>query len=262
MDGSDWTPHYIISLSGGIASAASAIIADKLGLRYSMVFADTTIEDADLYRFIYELAEKLNKPLVHLKDGRDPWDVFVDKRYIGNSRTAHCSIVLKTEQVRKWANENTWFASPMILGMYRDEEDRLIRAKKNWAPRPVRSLLIENKVYPDDANKLLAELDIKPPALYDLGFPHNNCGGMCVRAGQGQFATLLERKPDFYAEQEARQEWAMEKIGPTACGFIRATIDGDMSYFTMKQFRQLVQNGKIKPKMYEMGGCGCFVDDV
>jgi hypothetical protein len=30
----------------------------------------------------------------------------------------------------------------------------------------------------------------------------------------------------------------------------------------MKEFREQVQSGQLIPARYEMGGCGCFVDDV
>lgn len=254
-------PHYIISLSGGIASAACAVLAHERGLPYSMVFADTRIEDYDLYRFIDELAVALNKPVVKLVDGRDPWDVFVDERYIGNTRTAHCSQELKTEQVRAWMEKTHFFSDFLVLGMYLDEEDRLERARENWAPQNVCSLLIDYKVFPGDAAELVKRYVPKLPRLYDMGFLHNNCGGMCVRAGQGQFARLLEMRPQFYAEMEDRQEWAMAQIGPTARGFIRVTLEGVPHYMTLKQFREWIQAGG-KPANYEMGGCGCFVDDA
>lgn len=254
--------RYIISLSGGIASAASAIIAAERGFDYEMVFADTLIEDEDLYRFIDELAAKLGKPYHHLKDGRDPWEVFVDESYIGNSRAAKCSQKLKTAQVKKWLKANASAADALVLGMYPDEFERLERAQANWSPRPVSSLLISYKVFADEAAAMVAKLGIRRPRLYDMGFPHNNCGGMCVRAGQGQFATLLERKPEFYRDQEQRQNRAMDAIGPTAKPFIRATLDGRLQYFTMQEFRELVEMGELTPKLYEMGGCGCFVDDV
>ncbi len=253
--------RYIISLSGGIASAASAIIAHRLKLDYELVFADTLIEDEDLYRFITEISEKLKKPLVHLKDGRTPWEVFQDVRYIGNSRTAHCSAVLKTDQVRKWLDTNAGPEDILVLGMYLDEEDRLERAAAKWAPRAVTSLLIENDIFPGRASQLVEELGVAAPKLYSLGFPHNNCGGMCVRAGQGQFATLLARKPETYRQHEQAMEDTMAAIGPTARPFIRVTRDRKIDYLTMKEFRERVEDGSLKPDLYEMGGCGCFVDD-
>jgi hypothetical protein len=252
--------EVVVSVSGGVASSVSAILAKEAGYRAHYVFADTTIEDPDLYRHLDDLEKVLEAPIIRLKDGRDPWEVFVDVRYIGNSRTAHCSRILKTDQVAKWIAENAPDAE-LVLGMYLDEQDRLERAAANWHPVPVTSLLMEFRVFPGKADEILCKHGLSKPHLYELGFPHNNCGGMCVRAGQGQFATLLDRKPEFYRQQEDRQEWAMEQIGPTARGFIRVQRNGKTSYLTMRQFREAVESGELKPDLYEMGGCGCFVDD-
>lgn len=254
--------RHVISLSGGLASAASAIIAHEEGLRYDLVFADTLIEHPDLYRFLRDLSSALQKPYVHLIDGRDPWDVFVARKYIGNSRTAHCSADLKTAKVAEWMEAHAFHRDPLILGMYRDEEDRLDRARKNWYPQEVTSLLIEYKVTPGEANALVAKYVEDRPLLYDMGFLHNNCGGMCVRAGQGQFAHLLKMRPQHYAHMEDRNEWAREMIGETAGGFIRVTRNGETAYLHMREFRLAVESGEIVPPAYEIGGCGCFVDDA
>lgn len=261
---------YVISLSGGLASAASAIIAHEEGLHYQMVFADTLIEHASLYRFIGELRNALQRDFVWLVDGRDPWDVFVGENYIGNSRTAHCSDTLKTQQVAAWMEANAFHSDPLVLGMYKDEEDRLERAQAKWGVQEVTSLLIEYKVTPGDADLLVKKYGLERPKLYQLGFPHNNCGGMCVRAGQGQFALLLETRREFYLEQEARNIWAVDSIKASRVsrglpvddylgGFIRVTMGGKLHYLNMRQFRLGVESGEIIPARYEMGGCGCFV---
>jgi hypothetical protein len=251
---------HIVSVSGGIASATSAFLAQMLGLDFDMVFADTLIEDEDLYRFNSDLSATLRLPIIRLCDGRDPWQVFVDKRFIGNSRTAHCSSALKTAQVRKYI-ESIGVDCTLVLGMYRDEEDRLERARKAWGDIPVISLLIERKVTPKRAGDVLAAHGIKEPRLYAMGFPHNNCGGMCVRAGQAQFNTLLKRKRAFYLDQERREESARDSIGASARGFIRVRRGGATSYLTMREFREAVEKGEIEPNLYEFGGCGCFVDE-
>lgn len=252
----------VISLSGGIASAASAIFAHEQGWDYEMVFADTLIEHPDLYRFIDELSQALGKPYHHLKDGRDPWQVFVKERYIGNSRKAKCSQKLKTAQVKKWMNENCSPQDTLILGMYPDEEDRIWRARKNWGKRTVWSYLINYRIFPRQASEMVARYVKHEPELYKLGFPHNNCGGMCVRAGQGQFATLLKTRPEFYQDQADKMDAAMAAIGPTAKPFLSYTKNGVTHYVTMNEFKRLVESGELEPKMYEMGGCGCFVDDA
>lgn len=65
-----------ISLSGGLASAANAILAHESGEPFIMWFADTTIEDDDLHRFLYDIESLDIGPIIRLKDGRDPWSVF------------------------------------------------------------------------------------------------------------------------------------------------------------------------------------------
>jgi hypothetical protein len=255
------TTVYTNSLSGGIASAAAALIAHEEGLDCENVFADTTIEDADLYRFLDDIEKAIDRPLVRLRDGRDPWDVFVKERYIGNSRIAPCSAVLKTRPVRRWIKEHRP-QSTLLLGMYLDEGHRLETAARNWAPVPVRSLLIDRKIGPGRAREIVESRGIAIPRLYGLGFPHNNCGGMCVRAGQGQFATLLKHFPARYAHHEQRESEAMASIGPTARPFLTIERNKAKEYLTMGEFRQRVEAGSLTPKLYEMGGCGCFVDDA
>ena len=100
------------------------------------------------------------------------------------------------------------------------------------------------------------EIGIKHPRLYDHGFAHNNCGGFCIKSGQGQFFKLLKIFPDRYARHEKEQENLFTKIKPH--GFIRMTIDQEPKYLTLREFRKYVEgDGQID--LFETGGCGCFV---
>jgi hypothetical protein len=268
-----------ISLSGGLASAANALLAHESGEPFIMWFADTTMEDDDLHRFLWDI-EKLDiAPLIRLKDGRDPWDVFVDKGYIGNSKTAHCSSVLKTEVIERALNAFAAPNDPIVIGFSYDEEERQDRAVLRWAPRPVRSLIAEQKLSGGAVEQLVCvKYGLKKPRLYEMGFMHNNCGGACPRAGQGQWAMLLDKRPALYGRVEQRNEWARKrindkiaarvkagtyrgKIDGQAGGFIRMTRKGQTEYLHAKEFRERVQSGELVPANYEMGGCGCFTDD-
>lgn len=120
---------------------------------------------------------------------------------------------------------------------------------------------------------------IRKPRLYEMGFPHNNCSGACPRAGQGQFARLLDLRPEVYAKAEQRNEWARKQIAAKTAariangtykgknrtgsngGFIRVKRNNVTEYLHMKEFRERVQSGDLIPANYEMGGCGCFTDD-
>ncbi|OEJ56695.1 hypothetical protein BGM19_00100 [Streptomyces agglomeratus] len=39
-----------------------------------------------------------------------------------------------------------------------------------------------------------------------MGFPHNNCGGSCIRAGQRQWKHLLDVFPERFARAEREEE--------------------------------------------------------
>lgn len=251
---------YIISSSGGLGSAISALICHMHKLDYEMVFADTLIEDEDLYRFLHDIERVTGKEIVWLKDGRTPWDVFIDNKFIGNSRIAHCSQELKTATIFKCMNENCQPSDKPVLGMDMSEIDRIERAQKNWHPREVVSLLNNFRIWRHQYDAILKHFGLTKPRLYELGFPHNNCGGFCVRAGLKQFATLLKWFPKRFLFHENEEQRAIAAIGPTARPFLRYSENYKTEYITLREFRQLVEKGLFKPKLYEASGCACFVD--
>jgi hypothetical protein len=252
---------YQISFSGGMGSAISAIIAHEQKLDFNLIFADTLIEDEDLYRFNDDVSRAIGKPIICLADGRTPWDVYIDKRWIGNSRTAHCSTELKAKPVKAWLDANAAPDDPLVLGMDWSEMDRIERAQKNYAPRPVVSLLNDYRVSRENFDGILDRYGIKKPRLYGYGYPHNNCGGFCCKAGLTQFERLYRTNPERYAYHEAEMERAMAEIGPTAKPFLRMVSGGETEYVTLVGFREHLDRGTAELPMFDAEGCGCFTDD-
>ncbi|HCP04640.1 MAG TPA: hypothetical protein DIT61_14205 [Pseudomonas sp.] len=251
-----------ISFSGGIGSAISALVAHEKGIDFNLIFADTLIEDEDLYRFADEIAEAVGKPIIRVVDGRTPWDVYIDSRWIGNTRTAHCSTELKTKPVMAWLEENANPDDPLVLGMGWSEMDRIERAQRNWAPRPVVSLLNEYGIEPPEYDLILNRYGIRKPRLYKMGFSHNNCGGFCCKAGLVQFERLYRLMPARFEYHEHEMQRAMKAIGPTARPFLRQSDSGAQGYLTLAEFRQQIERGTMELPMFDAEGCGCFTDDL
>ena len=252
---------YQISFSGGLGSGISALIAHEESLDFNLIFADTLIEDEDLYRFNEDIASAVGVDIVHLKDGRTPWDVYREKRWIGNTRTAHCSTELKTKPVMAWLSENAEDEDPLVLGMDWSEMDRIDRAQKNWAPRPVVSLLNEFNIDRSQYDSILARHGIKKPRLYAMGYSHNNCGGFCCKAGLVQFERLYRTMPERYKWHERKMENVMRAIGGTAKPFLRITIEGELKYLTLQEYRNHLDSGTLELPMFDAEGCGCFTDE-
>lgn len=208
----------VVMFSGGISSWATARrVAEAHGTEeLVLLFADTGIEHPSTYRFVYEGAIDAGGRLEVVADGRDPWQVFRDERFIGNTRADVCSKILKRELLRRWLSENCQPAETVVyLGMDWDEGHRIERTRGRWAPWEVAFPMAEEPLrFKDD---LIAEAEARGltvPILYKLGgFAHANCSGFCIKAGHGQFKRLLETLPDVYAHHEAEEEETRAFLG-------------------------------------------------
>jgi len=250
----------IVMFSGGAASAVSAKMAvDEFGKdNVVLLFADTLIEDADLYRFNDDVAEWLGIPITRVADGRTPWEVFFSERMMGSSRVDHCSRILKRDILDLWMEEN---ANPetdaIFIGMDATESHRLAGVQGRLAPFVVRSPLDEAGLWKESVFNILRDAGLRIPRLYEMGFPHNNCGGFCVKAGQGHFKMLLEKLPDLYAEHEAK-EGAFRRISKKDVSILRDRTGGKVSPLTMKEFRRRVEDEPQTLDLLEWGGCNCM----
>ena len=206
------THQHIVSISGG---SASAVAADRVINRYGsentiLWFADTLWEDEDLYRFLDDLETRWEKPIVRFTDGRTPLEVAEDKKLIPNSWAAPCSHVLKQIPFKAFLEKQS---KPVTvhLGLDFTEEHRHAKPKEiyegidgvtvdfplMWEPLPFMGY-----------TTTIEEWGIKPPRLYQYGFPHNNCGGRCVRQGIKEWLRLKKFMPERFNEV---RDWELEQ---------------------------------------------------
>lgn len=252
---------HVVMFSGGAGSWATAKrVAEKHGTEnLVLLFADTLMEDDDLYRFLDEAAEDVGGELVKVAEGRDPWQVFFDVRFLGNSRVDPCSRILKRELLRKWLEEHcTPSETTVYIGIDWSESHRFERAEQHWDPWKCYAPMCDPP-YLDKLQVLeaLREAGIRPPRLYELGFPHNNCGGFCIKAGQAHFKLLLETMPERYAYHERREAELREHLGKKV-SVLRDRRGGETTPMTLTEFRQRVQATPEQLDLFEWGGCACF----
>ncbi|MFE7237232.1 hypothetical protein [Streptomyces sp. NPDC057580] len=118
----------VVMWSGGITSYfVGGIVVDEHGAEnVTFLFGDTLIEDEDLYAFNTQAAAHLGVPITRVADGRTPWELFEDKRWLGNSRIAQCSLDLKQRPCRIWLSENADPADTILyLGIDWSETHRI-----------------------------------------------------------------------------------------------------------------------------------------
>jgi len=265
------TLKHIVMFSGGIGSwAAAKRVAEKHGTdNLYLVFTDVKGksdsphigEDEDTYRFIEDAVANIGGKYVYLNSGLNIWQVFEKKRFLGNSRLASCSHELKQKPARQWLEENCDPAETIVyVGIDWSETHRMDSIVRNYLPYKAEAPLTEK---PYLSKQQLIEWanseGLKTPRLYDLGFAHNNCGGGCVRSGQGQFKKLLMLMPERYAEWE-NQEQEMREFLNADVAILSRTEQGQKKPLTLYQLRKEITDEPSLVDDFDLGGCGCFVD--
>jgi hypothetical protein len=254
---------HIVNFSGGACAfwAAHRVIAQHGTKDVTLLFADVLIEDEDLYAFNKWSEGILGVPITRVCDGRTPWQVFREEGFIGNSRTAICSMRLKREPLDLWHRQNALeMDSTIYLGFDATEWNRLkdIRAKRPaWrieAPMTEPPLWDKCKIIDE-----CAKLGFPKQKLYELGFPHNNCGGRCVTAGISHWVHLLKVLPDRYLEWENEEQVTMADFDTRGIEFKTMLKDrrgGITKNLSLKDLRIRVESGETFDR-HDWGGCGC-----
>lgn len=257
--------------SSGIGSWATAHrVIDKHGKNdVTLLFCDVKGnndnphlgEDADNYRFLEQTAQKFNVELVWLKSSESIWDVYRRKRFLGNSRLAPCSHQLKQIPARKWIDEHCDPDETTIyVGIDWTESHRLAAIERNYVPFRVEAPMVEPP-YLEKAQLLEAcrKWGVEPPRMYAENYPHANCQGFCVRAGQAQFRQLLRVNRDGYLFHEEQEQKLREYLTKDVA-ILRDHAAGGVP-LTLRTFRERVE---LQPSLFDeddWGGCGCFADE-
>jgi hypothetical protein len=256
---------YVVNVSGGLTSFwALKCTLDRYGKENTHpVFADTLQEEPDLYRFLRDQERYFGITLHRAVEGRDPWQVMKDEGYITmhypGGTVAPCSRILKREIID---SEISVLYEPgtytRVFGYEWSEIDRMDRLTASVVPDPVWFPLSEppyvDKCY---ISKFLGSIGIEVPQAYADGFEHDNCGGMCVKAGQGHWAHLYFTRPERYLYAEAKEEEIRQYLGKD----ITILVDrrgGGTRPMTLREFRLRLEAGDTNYERDEWGGCGCF----
>jgi hypothetical protein len=259
---------HVVHVSGGLCSfwAAHRVIQQYGKENVTLLFCDTLMEDEDLYRFNREAQQFLGLPFVVLSKGITPWDVFRNHKMIGSSRVDMCSRELKRDLLDGWRKTNTTPEThTFYLGLDWTEEHRMIgkRGKPGmieiFKPWTVKAPMMDEPLW--DKCRMGRELEaigIKRPRLYDMGFPHNNCGGFCVKAGHAHFAHLFRMMPERYAYHEKKEEEMRALVGDYS--ILRDRRGGKPKAFPLKKLRQIIEADLRDYDTDDWGGCGCSVE--
>lgn len=257
---------HLVMFSGGACSymAAKRVIQRHGNDGVVLLFADTLIEDPTLYEFLDSSSKFLGVPLVKISDGRTPFEVFEDVRFLGNSRIDPCSRILKRDLLNKWREDNCDVETCLThFGLDFNEPHRLKRVVEKHAPWKVAAYMTERPVVTKEM--MLEEIKqdgLVPCELYTHGFSHANCGGGCIKSGIAQFRLLLDRYPDRYKVWEEAEQKIRTQLDKDVA-ILKDTRDkSGSSPLTLKTLRERIESNYqlTFEESCDWGGCGCAVD--
>lgn len=262
----------LVNFSGGLCSFWSAKREIETFGKENVIllFADTLIEDSDLYDFNRRVEDSLGIQITRLSVGMTPWQLFRKEHLIANNGAPICSIRLKREPLNEWMESNYEldycqrnFLKPhatVVLGFDWTETHRISNFQAEHPTWTVSAPMTDAPFW--DKCKMLSEarlLGFKSPKLYELGFPHNNCGGACVRAGISHFVHLLKVLPLVYSVWEREELETIAyfiTLGVNPLSILKDRRGGKAKMLTLKMLRERVESGEVFDK-YDWGGCGC-----
>lgn len=204
--------RVVVGFSGGITSAWCAGWALRNFPREEVVllFHDTKEEDPDTYRFLHEMAAKLDHPITERSDGRSVTEVMREEGMLFNDQHAGCSRILKIEQRERYFEElYTAGATDVILVLgFSAAEPRRIQTMAARAERDgrytVRFPVAEERISKQDVACWVAAQGVEVPAMYTWS-DHANCVG-CVRGGKAYWLAVKEHRPDVFAQRLGLEE--------------------------------------------------------
>lgn len=196
---------------------------------------------------------------VWLADGRTPWEAWRDARFIGNSRTAHCSAWLKARVGDAWVAQHAPHAA-LEYGMYFDEAHRILKLEAVKAQDIGRALHDSGLLHSDIA-QVAARHGLSLPQQYADNFTHANCSGLCCRAGKEHWAQKFAQNREealFMADVEA----GLLADLPAARPMLKDRRGGDNKGIPLQAFFAELEADPLYARDLDQldSGCGCMFD--
>ncbi len=238
--------------SCGAASAVAAkLIVEKYASTNTVHLLNNPVkeEHEDNQRFLKDCEKWIGHPIETVINPKyadcSAVTVWNKRKYMGGVAGAPCTLELKKEARYHWEKTNK--ADWHVLGFTYDEKKRhdnfIVSERDNVIP-----ILIEEKLTKQDCFDIIQKAGIKPPAVYELGYPNANCVG-CVKATSPTYWNHVRKTfPDIF-EERAKQS---REIGSKL-----VRVKGERIYLD-----ELDPNAKGRPMKKMVIDCGIFCEEL
>lgn len=209
--------RLVLWFSCGAASATACKLAlsDKELLadfdEVVVAYCHIKEEHPDNMRFLKDCEKWFGQEIVVLQHEGYQGSIYnvFEKNYMRTPNGAPCTRALKKQVRTKFQQDG----DIQVFGFTLEEKSRAERFEKQNPTLQLESILIDRELDKNDCLALVHRAGIKLPAMYDLGYEHNNCIG-CVKGGMGYWNKIRKDFPEAFermAKFERRKGYTVLK---------------------------------------------------
>lgn len=198
--------RIVVNFSCGASSAVAAkIVCAAYSERYEVVVVNFDLssdEHPDNERFLRDVEKWIGAPVLRLRQEKyqSVEEVWLGEGYLVGPRGASCSRVMKRELGDAFVRPGDLH----VLGFTSDEPKRIAAIEANRPDWEFLWVLADAGISKADCLHVLSAAGIDLPAMYLLGYGHNNCIG-CCKGGKGYWNRIRVDFPEVFARRAAVQ---------------------------------------------------------
>jgi hypothetical protein len=198
--------------SAGVSSAVATVAAKRALGQCPVwpIYIDIDDQHPDTSRFVHDCGKWFHK------EGILPGEVLISPlrsvencclvaAFIRGPHGAACTNRLKKRVRKEWEHTHPG-SHTYIWGFGKGEEHRADGVRRAMPKHDHMFPILGNTKA--EIHGILAEAGIKRPAMYEMGYPNNNCIG-CVKGGMGYWNKIRVDFPDVFSKRAAMER----KIG-------------------------------------------------
>lgn len=187
--------------SAGVSSFVSIyLMRDQVD---EIIYIDIDDQHKDTHRFIKDCEKALGMTITYIKHEKyaSVEEVVRKFKFINSPYGAKCTGELKKKVRLDWEKEQTevdYFR--YIWGYDANETHRANRLAETSPEYEHVFPLIDKQLLKEEVHGILAQLGIKRPMMYELGYGNNNCIG-CVKGGMGYWNKIRVDFPEVFQKR-------------------------------------------------------------
>ena len=194
--------------SAGVSSAvATWLLRDQID---RIIYIHIDDQHPDTERFLVDCEQWFGRPIERLQSPlKSVENACRQRAYVNGVRGASCTLMLKRRARKEWEVDHDDLT--YVWGFDLAEQHRVDRLLQSMPEQQHLFPLVDNELTKQDTHGILAKAGITRPAMYDLGYPNNNCIG-CVKGGKGYWNKIRRDFPEVF-----KQRAEMERLIGASC---------------------------------------------